>query len=75
MRGMKGQWEQGIDWQRIHLDKARQQHKPNVLQGYGENRNTEPTAAGANAVSLCVNESNICAGQSASTSLATRLIF
>lgn len=40
-----------------------------------EKRITEFTAATANTVLLCVNESNICAGQSASTSLATSLIF
>lgn len=45
------------------------------VAGVQENMNTEFTAARASPGLLCVNESNICAGQSATTSVATSLIF
>lgn len=35
MRGMKGQWEQEIDWQGTLRDKVRQQQKQSKLLRYG----------------------------------------
>lgn len=57
------------------LGQSKATKETQCVAGVQENMNTEFTAAGANPVSLCVNESNICAGQSASTSVATSLIF
>ncbi len=59
MRGMKGQWEQEIDWQRTHWGEVRPQQKLSGLRGTGQYEHREMAAAKANPVLLCVNESNI----------------
>lgn len=41
MRGMKGQWEQEIDWQRTHWNKAKGTTEPEWSAEVHDNTNTE----------------------------------
>lgn len=60
MRGMKGQWEQEIDWQRTHRGEVRPRKKVSGLQwGTGQYEHRKMAAAEANPLLLCVNESNM----------------
>lgn len=71
MRRMKGQWEQEIDWQRTWWGqgKAQQQRVSWGRKVTGQHGQTQAAAAGANPVSLCLNEWNTAEVRSTCTSV------
>lgn len=75
MRGMRGQWEQEIDWERTHWDKVRQQHKASGLQGHRTMWTQRNGSSRSQSRLIVCKWIKHCGGQRTYTSAATSLIF